>query len=403
MISPSQAFSAMLQQVNPLPPELRPLGDALGYVLAADVRADRDLPAADRSAMDGYAVRAADMAAAPTTLRLVGEVAAGSPLRPRVRPGTCVRILTGANVPPGADTVVMVEQTSEADDLVSFRAAAKKGQNILRRAEDARKGEVLLPRGSVLSAPSVGVCAAVGCASIKVHRKPRITVLCTGAELREVGAKVAASDERNSNGPALCAALAAWGYPGCRYATLPDNLAVQTRRIKQAAERHDVVVAVGGVSVGRYDFVPRAVEAAGGNIIFHGVAMKPGKPIMMARFPGGAAMFGLPGNPLSAMVGFYEFVLPALARLAGVGVQVCLPEIYLPLADDLKHKGGTLRHVLASILWLSRGPIIVPIKSKSSADLVAGGRADGTIVLHPQPTTLPAGTLVEFRPWRPLP
>jgi molybdopterin molybdotransferase len=124
---------------------------------------------------------------------------------------------------------------------------------------------------------------------------------------------------------------------------------------------------------------------------------------MMARFNGGATMFGLPGNPLSAMVGFYEFVLPALGRLAGVGVQVCRPEMYLPLADDLKHKGGTLRHMLSRIRWRAEGPVVEPIESKSSADLVAGGQADGTIVLHPQPTTLPAGTLVEFRPWRPLP
>lgn len=403
MISPDQAFSAMLEQVAPLPAELRPLGEGLGYVLAAEVRADRDMPAADRSAMDGYAVRAADLADAGVTLRLVGEVAAGSPLRPRVRPGTCVRILTGANVPPGADTVVMVELTSEAEDLVSFRAAPKLGENILRRAEAGRKGQVLLPRGTVLSAPSVGVCAAVGCAQVKVHRKPRVTVLCTGAELREVGAKVAASDERNSNGPTLCAALAAWGYPGCRYATLADNLAVQTRRIRQAVERNDVVVAVGGVSVGRYDFVPRAVEATGGKIVFHGVAMKPGKPIMMARFPGGATMFGLPGNPLSAMVGFNEFVLPALGRLSGVAAEECRPALHLPLAVELRHKGGTMRHMLSRIRWRAEGPVVEPIESKSSADLVAGGQADGTIVLHPQATTLPAGTLVEFRPWRPLP
>ena len=114
-------------------------------------------------------------------------------------------------------------------------------------------------------------------------------------------------------------------------------------------------------------------------------------------------MFGLPGNPLSAMVGFYEFVLPALGGLSGVAAVNCRPAIYLPLVDDLKHKGGTLRHMLSRILWLSQGPVVEPIESKSSADLVAGGRADGTIVLLPQPTTLPAGTLVEFRPWRPLP
>jgi molybdopterin molybdotransferase len=403
MILPSQAFSIVLEHVAPLPAVVRPLGDGLGYVLAVDVRADRDMPPANRSAMDGYAVRAGDLASCPATLRLIGEVAAGSPLRPRVRPGTCVGILTGANVPPGADTVVMIEQTSEAEGLVTFRAVPKLGENILRRAEDARKGEVLLPRGTVLSAPSLGVCAAVGCARVKVYRKPRVTVLCTGAELRDPGAKVAGHEERNSNGPALCADLAAWGYPGCRYATLPDNLAVQTRRIKKAVGRYDVVLAVGGVSVGRYDFVPRAVAAAGGKLLFHGVAMKPGKPILMARFAGGATLFGLPGNPLSALVGFHEFVLPALGRLAGVAAEQCRPALYLPLAAELRHKGGMLRHMLAGVRWQPQGPVLEPVESQSSADLVAGGKAAGTIVLQPQPTTLPAGTLVEFRPWRPLP
>jgi molybdopterin molybdotransferase len=403
MISPVQAFSIMIEHLKPLPAVVRPLGDCLGYVLAADVRADRDLPPADRSAMDGYAVRAADLASCPATLRPMGEVAAGSPLRPRVRPGTCVRILTGANLPPGADTVVMVEQTSEAEGLVAFRAAPKPGENILRRAEDARKGTVLLPRGTVLSAPRLGVCAAVGWARAKVRRKPRVAVLCTGAELRDVGDKVAVQHERNSNGPALCAALAAWGYPGCRYATLPDDLGVQTRRIRQAAGRYDVVLAVGGVSVGKYDFVPRAVAAAGGRMLFHGVAMKPGKPVLMARFAGGTTLFGLPGNPLSALVGFHEFVLPALCRLAGVAVEQCRAAMHLPLAVELRHKGGTVRHMLARIRWQPAGPVIEPVESQSSADLVAGGQADGTIVLWPQPTTLAAGTLVEFRPWRPLP
>ena len=157
MIPPSQAFSIVLEHVAPLPAVVRPLGDGLGYVLAVDVRADRDRPPADRSAMDGYAVRAADLAACPATLRLIGEVAAGSPLRPRVRPGTCVRILTGANVPPGADTVVMVELTSEADELVAFRAVPKLGENILRRAEDARGLEEV---GDAAAARSGGLLQA---------------------------------------------------------------------------------------------------------------------------------------------------------------------------------------------------------------------------------------------------
>jgi molybdopterin molybdotransferase len=403
MISPPEALAIVMENVVPLPAVMLPLQESLGHVLARAIRADRDLPSADRSAMDGYAVRAADLVSCPSTLRLIGEVAAGSPLRPRVRPGTCVRILTGANVPPGADAVVMVEQTSVEEDRVTFHAAPKSGENILRRAENARKAEVLLSEGTVLSASAIGAAASSGHARVKVHGIPRVTVLCTGSELRRVGDKVGAHQERNSNGPTLCAALASWGYRGCRYATLADNLGVQTRRIRQAVGRYDVVLVVGGVSVGRYDWVSRAVEAAGGKTLFHGVAMKPGKPLLMARFAGGTVLFGLPGNPLSAMVGFHEFVLPALRRLSGVAAESCRPAIYAPLSEDLSHKGGTVRHMLARIRWQQSGAVVEPVKSLSSADLVAGGKADGTIVLSPQVKTLPARALVEFRPWRPLP
>jgi molybdopterin molybdotransferase len=262
---------------------------------------------------------------------------------------------------------------------------------------------VLLAEGAVLSPAAIGVVAASGRAEVAVHGNPRVTILCTGAELRPAGEAVGAFEEPNSNGPTLCAALAAWGYRGGRHATLADDLAAQTRRIRQAVGRFDVVLAVGGVSVGRYDYVPRAVEAAGGTVLFHGVAMKPGKPVLMARFAGGRILFGLPGNPLSALVGFHEFVLPALARLSGAAADACRPAIWLPLAADLDHKGGVLRHRLARIRWLQSGAVIEPIKSLSSADLVAGGKADGTIVLPPPSKTLTAGTLVEFRPWRPLP
>ena len=403
MISPPEALAIVMENVAPLPAVRLPLQESLGHVLARAIRADRDLPPADRSAMDGYAVRAADLASCPSTLRLAGEVTAGSPLRPRVRPGTCERILTGANVPPGADAVVMVEQTSADGDRITFHAAPKPGNNIFRRAENARKGEVLLPEGTVLSASAIGAAASSGHALVSVHRIPRVTVLCTGSELRRVGNKVGLHQERNSNGPALCAALGSWGFRSGRYATLTDSLTVQTRRIMQAVKYYDVVLVVGGVSVGRYDWVSRAVEAADGKTLFHGVAMKPGKPLLMARFGGGTVLFGLPGNPLSALVGFHEFVLPALGRLSGVAAEACRPAIYAPLAANLSHKGGMVRHMLARIRWQKSGAVVEPVKSLSSADLVAGGKADGTIVLSPQAKTLPAGMLVEFRPWRPLP
>ena len=177
MIAPDAAWKIVLKHARPLNPVVLPLSRALHHCLAEDIRANRDLPPADRSSMDGYAVRRADLLAGPCVPRVLGEVAAGSPRRLRVRPGSAVRIFTGANLPPGADTVVMVEETEERDGAVAIRASVDAPAYILRRGEDARKGALLLPRGTRISAAEIGICAAVGRASVRVHRRPRVAIL----------------------------------------------------------------------------------------------------------------------------------------------------------------------------------------------------------------------------------
>ena len=403
MITPEEAWTKILRRVRPLRPVATPLRQAAGLCLAEDVRSDRDQPPADRSAMDGYAVRSADLRRAPCSLRLIGEVAAGSAARPRVAPGTCVRILTGANVPPSADTVVMVEQTREDRGDVAFFSRAEAGANILRRSEDARKGEVLLRKGTVLRAAQVGVCAAVGKARIKVHPRPRVSVVCTGAELRETGAKVRPHEMRDSNGPALCAALDLSGYVGAVHRRAPDDPKRLTALLRSLTARFDVVILTGGVSVGRYDFVEESAKNAGATIRFHGVAMKPGKPILYATLPGNRHLFGLPGNPLSAMTGFYEFVLPALLRMSGLPPDRCRPALRLPLRAPLASKGDRARFALARLAWDEDGPHLEPVDSRSSADLASGGRADGVIAVSVRVTAMDAGDVVTFRPWRALP
>ncbi len=403
LVTPKEALDIILRCARPLEATRKPLDEALGYCLAENVLADRDIPPADCSVMDGYAVRSADLAKCPCTLRLVGEVTAGSAARPRVRPGTCVRVLTGANIPPGADAVVMVEETEEADGLVTFRKKVPAGSNIRRRGEEAKKGDVLLRKNMVLGPVQIGLCAAVGKDELKVYARPNVAVLSTGEELRLIGARIRAHERRDSNGPALFVALRAYGCTNIRLEVVADDLEVLTLKAKQVLTEYDVLVLTGGVSVGKYDFVPEVMGRVGATVRFHGVAMRPGKPTLYATLPGNRHVFGLPGNPLSAMTGFHEFVLPALRRMSGVPEKECRPAMRLPLGRALRSTRGRVECVLAQLLWTKRGPVTRPLKFHGSADLVAGAKADGVIVVPASVQELPAGSLVEFRPWRAQP
>jgi molybdopterin molybdotransferase len=403
MLTPDAARAMVLGHARPLKTASLPLAEALGLRLAAEVRADRDLPPAARSSMDGYAVRHKDLRHLPCVLRVIGEVAAGSPARPRVGPGTCARVFTGANLPPGADAVVMVEQAEEQNGLVAIRFAEKCGANIRQRGEDARKGTVLLARGTALYAGQVGVCAAMGKASVRVWRRPRTTILCTGTELRSVDDRVRSHETRNSNGPALCAALALWGFPGTKFTVVADRQSALLAALRRAVKRYDVVLFTGGASVGAYDFVRESVEAAGATVRFHGVAMKPGKPSLYATLGSNRHVFGLPGNPLSALTAFHEFALPALLRLAGGAPETCNRTWRLPLAEAIESESDRVRCHLARLVDGAHGLTIAPVRSVSSADLVAAGHADGVILLPADGRRFPMDEPVEFRPWRPLP
>lgn len=403
MITPEAAWALVLRHTRPLKATKLPLTEAMGLRLALAVRADRDLPPADRSSMDGYAVRHDDLRQIPCTLRVVGEVAAGSAARPRVEPGTCARIFTGANLPPGADTVVMVEQAEGRGGRVTIRSSEKLGAHIRRRGEEARKGDVLLARGTALYAGQVGVCAAVGKASVRVYRRPQVTILCTGTELRSVGDRVRSHETRNSNGPALCAALALRGFSGTKFAIVADRPSALLAALRRAVKLYDVVLFTGGASVGDYDFVRESVEAAGAKIRFHGVAMKPGKPTLYATMGGNRHVFGLPGNPLSALTAFHEFALPALFRLAGGTPEACRPTWRLPLAEAVASESGRVRCRLARLVAGPHGLTAAPVPFTSSADLAAAGHADGVVVLPPEDRQWAAGELVVFRPWRSLP
>ncbi len=403
MIRPREALDIVMRHVRPLPATSRRLTDALGCCLAADVRADRDSPPADRSAMDGYAVRSRDLAGGAARLPLTGEVAAGSTARPRVRPGACVRILTGANVPPGADAVVPVELTSAADAAVAFRGPVAPGANIRRRGEEAAKGAPVLPKGTVLAPVHMGICASAGAARVKVHARPTVAILCTGREVTSPAARVGPHQLRDSNGPTLQAFVSAAGCDGLAPRIVADDLAKLAAAIKLTCRRAHVVLITGGVSVGKYDLVPQAVRQIGATVRLHGVAQKPGKPLLYATRAGGRHIFGLPGNPVSVAATFCVYVAPALRRLAGLPAQQCSPIMRLPLARPIRKDADRVRFALVRVAQGPRGPLLKPVASHGSADLIAAGQADGLATIPAGRGELPAGWIVDFRPWMAVP
>jgi molybdopterin molybdotransferase len=402
MVAPAEALSIILSHCCLQPVENVALAKALGRVLARPIRADRDMPPADRSTMDGYAVRADDLRSVPCELRLVGEVAAGSTSRSRVRPGTCVGIFTGANLPRGADAVAVVENTSEVSPaVICFRSKVERGENVLRRGTNARKGQVLLEKGARLGPQQIGVCASVGADVVNVYSQPRVGVLCTGEELVKVSARATRQSQRDSNGPALQAALNATGLARCKvFGVARDDPGVLRRKVREALKRSDVLLLVGGVSAGRYDFVPRVLKELGCREIFHGVAMKPGKPTLFALGPERQLVFGLPGNPLSALTGFYELVAPAVRKMSGLtGPPLAQMRVRLRSAIAAERTGRT-RLCPAQLCFDPNDnvPAAVPVEMHGSADVVAGGRCDGMIVL-PEDRAYEAGSIVEFHPW----
>lgn len=403
LIHPEEAYRRILRRVHPLSAARRALSQAAGLCLSEDVHAERDMPARDRSAMDGYAVRWADLAQCPVVLQLAGQVAAGDSQRPAVRARTCVQVFTGANVPPGADAVVPVEHTRRTRAGVTFLRSVRAGANIRRRGEEARKGDILLKAGALLGAAEVGVCAAAGYARPPVHSPPSLAILVTGNEVRDVRVRVRPHELRDSNGPALVAALQRAGLNPPEPLRVKDDEDLLVRHLQRATARHDLTIITGGVSVGQYDHVPRALARIGARVVFHGVAMKPGRPQLYAVCGSNRHIFALPGNPLSVLTGFFEFVLPAIRRLSGAPVSGCRCPWWVPVSEAMDAEPDRTCFILARLDHAQGRTVAVPLVCRGSADIAAAAHADGVIVVAPGCRKVRAGTSMEFRPWRSIP
>ena len=349
--------------------------------------------------MDGYAFSHGEHTATPLCLEVRGEIPAGTAPAFVLRGGECARIFTGGCIPEGADTVVMQEDTAPAGaNRICVEVLPARGANILQQGENARAGAVLLHPGTTLSAVQIGVCAAAGCAGLSVIPRPRIAVLTTGEELLDVAAAAAPHQIRDSNAPMIRAQLQIAGFsaPACqRVADCEEAIAAAAQRLLAEA---DVLLVTGGVSVGKYDCVPAALQRLGAVRLLHGVAIRPGKPQLFATLGTDKYIFGLPGNPISAMTGLQELVLPALRKLSGWPAEACRPTLRAITPERLKGRKGQHHFLPAHAVWTAAGLEARVIAGHGSADLVSACQANGFLVVPPDVEVLP-GTQLDFRPW----
>jgi len=373
--------------------------DALDRVLAADVISPVDVPGHDNSAMDGYALRFADLApSGESLLERVGEAFAGKPSNAVVRPGQCVRIFTGGVMPAGADTVVMQERTREdaAGVRIAGGAVAKAGQNRRFAGEDLKAGQVVFDAGQRIRPAELGMIASLGIGEVAVYRKLRVAFFSTGDELKSIGTPLAAGEIYDSNRYTLYGMLRRLNCDVLDMGVVPDVPVLLEAAFREAAANADVVITSGGVSVGEADFVKQLLDQLG-EVLFWKIAMKPGRPLAYGKL-GSAHFFGLPGNPVSVMVTFYQFVRDALLLLQGQREIIPLPTFKVPLATPIRKAPGRTefqRGILAGDA--ATGYVVRVTGEQGSGILSSMSRANCFIVLPTDTGNVAAGELVDVQ------
>jgi molybdopterin molybdotransferase len=400
VISLEEAQEKILAAIQPLPVEEIPVHDALGRYLAAPIESPVDLPPADNSSMDGYAVRAADLGVAtaenPVVLRLIGGTQAGSAFAGAIEAGECMRIFTGAMLPRGADAVVMQEDVKRMEAQpasIIIQETVKPWENVRLRGEDIREKALLAGPGEELTAQRLSLLAGAGLAVAQVGRRPVVAFLATGDELRETGQVLTPGTIYESNRAGLSALARQAGAIPKPYPLLADDLILTKQALQAAFKECDVVVTSGGVSVGEMDWVRQAFTEMGGQLDFWTVAVRPGKPFAFGRHEG-KLLFGLPGNPVSALVTFFLLARPALLRLQGAR-ELRPPSSWGTLAEPLGNRGDR-RHFVR--VMLDADGRVRSAGSQASHILSSMARANGLVDV-PSGTTWPEGTLVAVLQW----
>jgi molybdopterin molybdotransferase len=367
--------------------------DALGYILAQNLESDRDYPPFDRATRDGYAVHAAE-ATSGAKLRCAGEIKAGDALTEQLAAQSCIQIMTGAPVPPGADAVVMIEYTFRDGEQIQFQQTATPGQNIVVRASESAKNETLLHAGTRLGYAELALAAQIGDTQLRCAKKPRVAILSTGDEIVPVGAQPGPFQIRNSNSVSLAAQIRLAGGEPVILGNASDRIENLSANI-QLGLHEDILVLAGGVSMGKYDLVEDVLKALGATFFFDAVAIRPGKPAVfaMSALENGKPIFGLPGNPISTMVTFELFVAPAIDILSGSPPRP-LPFLKAVLAEPMKEKPGMTHFLPASVQWLDGVAQVRPLPWKGSGDTVAMANANCFLVVNADISILAAGESV---------
>ena len=391
MLTFEQARHEVITQIsklNRVPPTLN-LGvwEAAGYVLAQNLIADRNYPPFNRATRDGYAVRASESTAG-ATLRCIGEIKAGDALTQPLQKGSCIQIMTGAPVPSEADAVVMIEYTTRDKDLIHFQQSATKGQNIVPAGSEGAKDQLLLQPGTHLGYAQLGLAAQIGVTQLRCAKKPRVAILSTGDEIVPIDASPGPFQIRNSNSVSLAAQIRDAGGEPVILGNASDRIESLGDKIQQGLQE-DLLVLSGGVSMGKYDLVEDVLKSLGATFYFDAVAIRPGRPAVFAMC-NEKPVFGLPGNPVSTMVTFQLFVVPALDLLSGAPARP-LPFLKATLAQAMKEKPGMTHFLPACVQFDSGEARVKPLPWQGSGDTVTMAKANCLLVVASDIQTLVPG------------
>ncbi len=391
LLSVAQALERVLAGAMPLPADEVPLDEADGRVLAYDLKARRTQPPADMSAMDGYAVRAADVASAPVRLKVIGEVAAGRPFKAVVGAGEAARIFTGGVVPSGADAIVVQEVTKKLDGgFVEVEKSSSKGRHIRTQGLDFRAGDVLIAKGHRLCARDLQLAAGMNHPLVPVHRRPKLAMFATGDELVAPGMEPGPGQIVHSNGFALAALARTEGAEVIDLGVVGDKLDETVAAVREARARDaDILLTTGGASVGEYDLVQSAFAREGMALSFWKVAMRPGRPLMHGRL-GAMAVLGLPGNPVSSYVCAFLFLVPLIRLLCGRH-DLVTPTETVRLGRDLAENDERADYLRASLRDGADGAVATPFPVQDSSMMTPLAKADCLLIRAPHAPPAKAG------------